>query len=827
MRVYIFLTIFAISIFANVELLNQTQKTDLVNFIKSNSNYLKLDSEEVITDGNISESNLTHIRELEINSLSLTKLPEELSYLSNLSKFYFHESNLSELQVPNSFYMLDFNYSSTPTGELLTRSSEESINQFLDRLGWVRPNRVPTIESITSNKVFVKTYEFIEFDINSSDEDGEVLEYVWNFSDGDSSNLKNPIKQFSQNGVYEVNCTVFDDNLDKSEPKSLKIYVSELNIQAYSKLPRELSTDFFTNEEIEFNISTDESQSLNFFWDFNDSIISTEKSPKHRYSKEGEYVVKVRATNPNTSEIIEESLTILVSNSNEYIELIDSLEQGEFEKSSSWKERVAEFEREFQIYALLKDYNPDSEELTFEYDLERFFIDTTSQKYPLSILESRHIYQKDTLVYAVVTLKAKLSGEDIELYIDNFFLEGATKSCTETLGSEISNLIEEFDREEFESISSHKRLLDEFNAEDKRYCFNLNFKKYDAEESRLYADVNLSIFNLPNQDIVIDVESIERGENIEFLKSNLTLEGSFNILFDQRGRYRFYLERDRVQMHPKYMFDKFEFVTFNIDENYLENLETELARANEDYESETKWSERVLSQSRTILKSPNRVGVEYDALNDKLYMQLDLNFLNLGVKIQELNISSSSEAVDIYENSRAIIELEPTIESEKVRLNIDSISFRVGDIEYPSTETDSIEPDANLSIYSGWNLLSNPVNRNIDDSSIFDALKIYKYDDENWSENPTKIEYREGFWLKSDTNRTLSFYGGAYYPRFNSIERDKWYLLGTGSEIDRDNLKSDIEYYEIKYMWVYRDREWIDIENLTHIKRGEGFWIKR
>jgi len=54
--------------------------------------------------------------------------------------------------------------------------------------------------------------EFIEFTDRSTDEDGRVVSWHWDFGDGASSSLQNPIHAYAQGGQYTVTLTVEDDD---------------------------------------------------------------------------------------------------------------------------------------------------------------------------------------------------------------------------------------------------------------------------------------------------------------------------------------------------------------------------------------------------------------------------------------------------------------------------------------------------------------------------------------------------------------------------------------------------------------------------------------
>lgn len=72
-------------------------------------------------------------------------------------------------------------------------------------------NTVPTV-SFTFSPTSPIINETVTFDASSShDPDGAIMNYTWNFGDGDISSKHNPIHKYIKNGIYTVTLTVTDN----------------------------------------------------------------------------------------------------------------------------------------------------------------------------------------------------------------------------------------------------------------------------------------------------------------------------------------------------------------------------------------------------------------------------------------------------------------------------------------------------------------------------------------------------------------------------------------------------------------------------------------
>lgn len=166
---------------------------------------------------------------------------------------------------------------------------------------------VPNIEPIASFTVSDEnplTDIEITMTNESSDTDGTIVSFSWDFGNGESSTEENPSVSYAEAGVFTITLTVTDDDgatasatalitvTDGSPTASFTTSVTESTITNEEILSGEVFTDsiFFAGMEITFtDASTDADGSVqSYSWDFGDGTTSTEQNPTHTYSDDAQ-----------------------------------------------------------------------------------------------------------------------------------------------------------------------------------------------------------------------------------------------------------------------------------------------------------------------------------------------------------------------------------------------------------------------------------------------------------------------------------------------------------------------------------------------------------
>ncbi|WP_286823057.1 PKD domain-containing protein, partial [Idiomarina sp. UBA1919] len=68
----------------------------------------------------------------------------------------------------------------------------------------------------------------------SSDSDGDIASYFWEFGDGNTSTEANPVYAYSEAGIYDVTLTVTDETeLSDSVTQSVNVSITDIELSVY------------------------------------------------------------------------------------------------------------------------------------------------------------------------------------------------------------------------------------------------------------------------------------------------------------------------------------------------------------------------------------------------------------------------------------------------------------------------------------------------------------------------------------------------------------------------------------------------------------------
>ncbi|MFB6178746.1 MAG: PKD domain-containing protein [Halorientalis sp.] len=209
-----------------------------------------------------------------------------------------------------STYQWDFGDNATATGATPTHAYGSSGNYTValtvtDDKGatatdtlevTVGSNAAPTA-SASSNRTTVVTNQAIGFDgTGSSDSDGSISSYQWDFGDNATATGATPTHEYSSSGNYTVTLTVTDnDGATGTDTLALSVDANT----APTATATANQTTATVNETISFDGSgsaDSDGSIVSYQWDFGDGVTATGVAPTHQYSSTGNYTVTLTVT---------------------------------------------------------------------------------------------------------------------------------------------------------------------------------------------------------------------------------------------------------------------------------------------------------------------------------------------------------------------------------------------------------------------------------------------------------------------------------------------------------------------------------------------------
>lgn len=144
-----------------------------------------------------------------------------------------------------------------------------------------------------------------------------ATEWFWDFGDGDTSSLQNPIHTFTQPGTYTVKV------VGSATPCNL--YIADSAFLTITVLTDTLQVDFSyvqsggcDSVEVVFSTSSPHIDSL--YWDFGDGYSSSDLNPRHVYYAEGTYEITLTAiarSRCDTIAVIKQTIEIVFGKQND------------------------------------------------------------------------------------------------------------------------------------------------------------------------------------------------------------------------------------------------------------------------------------------------------------------------------------------------------------------------------------------------------------------------------------------------------------------------------------------------------------------------------
>lgn len=116
--------------------------------------------------------------------------------------------------------------------------------------------------------------------------------FLWEFGDGDTSALQNPVHSYTTPGTYSVKLTVYGDGMSDVIYKEDIITVYEKPVAFFDIRP-----DFVYIPDMPVHTNNLSEGAHSYSWNFGDGTISEEFEPTHYYTQPGQFDIQLKAYN--------------------------------------------------------------------------------------------------------------------------------------------------------------------------------------------------------------------------------------------------------------------------------------------------------------------------------------------------------------------------------------------------------------------------------------------------------------------------------------------------------------------------------------------------
>jgi len=177
--------------------------------------------------------------------------------------------------------------------------------------------------------------EEIAFDgSGSSDSDGEIAQYIWDFGDGSTGSEVGPVHSYAEAGEYTATLTVEDDDGALSAEVISTVTVEDEEEEGSQEETDDEQTDMeeesnqiptadpggpytaLVGQDITFDgsgSSDSDGEIAQYIWDFGDESTGSEVSPVHSYAEAGEYTATLTVEDDDGALSAEVTTTVTIT----------------------------------------------------------------------------------------------------------------------------------------------------------------------------------------------------------------------------------------------------------------------------------------------------------------------------------------------------------------------------------------------------------------------------------------------------------------------------------------------------------------------------------
>jgi len=197
----------------------------------------------------------------------------------------FGDGASSTQSTPSHTYVADGDYDV----RLIVTDDASAKDTVTKTVSVVQPNQPPV--AAFSNACTDLSCDFTD---ESTDADGTVVGWQWDFGDGAVSSDQNPSHTYAVEGTYTVTLIVTDDDAEASDPAASR----EISVSPANQGPTADFTFSCVNLVCQFTDGSDDPDGTiaSRSWDFGDGNGSTQANPQHAYASKGDYTVMLEVT---------------------------------------------------------------------------------------------------------------------------------------------------------------------------------------------------------------------------------------------------------------------------------------------------------------------------------------------------------------------------------------------------------------------------------------------------------------------------------------------------------------------------------------------------
>ncbi|MBF0432337.1 MAG: PKD domain-containing protein [Fibrobacteria bacterium] len=204
----------------------------------------------------------------------------------------FGDGNTSSTENPGHQYTSGGTYTVTLTAQGLGGIDAET------KIGYITVTPPYPIIDFTASSTSGNYPKSVTFAATNTG--GPINSWLWEFGDGSTSSVQNPIHQYLLPGNYTVTLSALGPHGNDLEAKTNYIIVT-------TPVP---SVDFSASTTIgqypvnvDFSASNSGGPVVSWHWDFGDGATSSSQNPNHQYTVSGTYTVILTASGPDGNDI--------------------------------------------------------------------------------------------------------------------------------------------------------------------------------------------------------------------------------------------------------------------------------------------------------------------------------------------------------------------------------------------------------------------------------------------------------------------------------------------------------------------------------------------